>query len=306
MQQSYRDIPFMFKRILYSLFSIFKSLFYSLFKLITFPIFKLIRMKQNRLKIRTDRRYQGIWMGPPPSIVGLEELKDGDVLFCGGALQDKMTDLIQNSSDGPYTHCGVYFGSGEVVDVVTSGIRRMELDKFITNYEYVTVTRCPGLNTSEDKLDSERIEKLKRFCLSCINANVKYDYKNAALSPLKEFKNINFHYRANTTDKRGSSHKEQERYFCSQFVLACFKATGWIDEESTYFDPKNWTPTGLAEENIFHFIGFMSNKGLKGVSKNDSFLAGNSWVLTDEGQEKLKENQLEFEKSIEALKLHNK
>ncbi len=296
----------MFKKYFYLLIRMFKKFFYLLFRLITFPFFKIIRAKQNRLKTSTDRRYQGIWMGPPPSIVNVENLRDGDVLFCGGALKDKVTDLIQNSTDGPYTHCGVYFGGGEVVDVVTSGIRKIELEKFISNYEYVTVTRCPGLDTSEEQLYIERIDNLKKFALSCINAKVKYDWENAALSPLREFKNIKFHYRVGISDKRESNHQEQDKYFCSQFVLACFKATGWIDEESSYFEPKSWTPTGLAEENIFQFIGFMSDKGLKGVSKFDPFLAGNSWALTDEGQEELKERQLEFENSIEALKLHNK
>lgn len=288
----------MLKKFIHKIQSMFKSFFYLLFRLITFPFFKIVRAKQNKLKTGTDRRYQGLWMAPPPSIVSLEDLRDGDVLFCGGALKDKVTDLIQNSSDGPYTHCGVYLGSGKVVDVVTSGIRNIELNEFVSNYEYVTVTRCRGLDTSEEKLNTQRIDKLKEFALSCINNNVKYDWKSAVLSPLKEFKNIKFHYKVGVTDNRESSHHEQSNYFCSQFVLACIKATGWIDEESSYFEPICWTPTGLAEENIFHFIGFMSDKGLKGVSKFDPFLAGNSWVLSEEGQKELKQRQLEFKKRI--------
>lgn len=273
--------------------SVMKRFFYS-----------FIHKKQDYLKRSTDRRCEGIWIGPPPKLLSENDLLFGDVLFCGGALRDKITSIIQKLSDGPYTHCGVYFGNGEVIDVATSGIRKIKLEEFISNYEYVTVTRCPGLNTSNKRLYNERMEKIENFVLRCIKDNVKYDFKNAALSPLKEFKNIKLRYEIGGSDKKESSHQELRQYFCSQFVLACFKATGWIDEDSSYFEPKFWTPTGLAEENIFNFIGFMSENGLGSVSRLDPFLGGNPWVLTDEGQEKLNQREIKLEQ--ELLKLHDK
>ncbi len=257
-----------------------------------------IRKKQDHLKRSTDRRYEGIWIGPPPKLMSENDLLFGDILFCGGALKGKVTDIIQNISDGPYTHCGIYFGNGEVVDVVTSGIRKTRLKEFISNYEYLTVTRCPGLCKSNKRLYDERVEKLEKFVFRCIKDNVRYDFKNAILSPLKEFKNIKLCYERGGYDKKESSHQELRKYFCSQFVVACFKATGWIDENSSYFEPKFWTPTGLAEEYMFNFIGFMSENGLGNVSRLDPFLCGNSWVLTNEGQEELNERELKLEQAL--------
>lgn len=279
-----------------------KKFFYKAFLVVFYPILKSIRVKQHKLKENTDKRYEGLWMGPPPCIVQLRELNIGDVFFCGGTLEDKVSDVIQNVSGGTYTHCGVYLGEDKVVDVVSEGIRKIDLHDFLGRYEYIAVTRSPGLDPSLGQLTNLRIKKLINFVRKCIESDVKYNWRGAVFSPMREYKNIENSCRIGSRDTKEVSHKFRGKYFCSEFILACFKATGWMDQNSSYFDGKNWTPTGLSDENIFQFVGYMSNKGLDGVSRSDPFIANNPWVLTESGQEYLKRRQRDFEKRIEALK----
>lgn len=72
--------------------------------------------------------------------------------------------------------------------------------------------------------------------------------------------------------------------FCSEFVLEAYVAAGYIARDDPYLLANRRTPTGLAEENIFEFVGYMSALGLAGVSRRDTFLAGCGWVLSERAQ----------------------
>lgn len=273
-------------------------------------IFSWIRRKQDTLKRRTDRRFEGIWMGAAPVLLHGQELLAGDVLFCGQAKRDKVTELIQNTTDGVYVHCGIYIGGGTVVHAERNGVREIPLEKFVADYAYVSVTRCPGGN-------QQRSELIVQFALRCARSGLRYNYIGAALAPLREYLNIRKQYSLHRKKRRWASgwrkrpDSARMNYFCSEFVVQCYVECGYIGGGEGYDQTSCWSPTGLAEENIFRLIGYMSVGGLAAVDAKDPHLSGCSWVLTPEGNERLKkrqrlqeayiqETQLQMERDLEA------
>jgi hypothetical protein len=265
-------------------------------------IYSWIHRKQDALKRSTDRRFEGLWMGTAPELLLGQELLAGDVLFCGQAKRDKVTELIQNTTDGVYVHCGIYIGDGTVVDAVRSGVREIALEDFVSDYSYVSVTRCPGSN-------QQRSELIVEFARTCARSGLRYNHIGAALAPLREYFNIRKQYSLNrkkhrrTYGGRNQADPSQKKYFCSEFVVQCYIECGYIAEEEDYYQTAFWTPTGLAEENIFQLVGFMSNTGLTTVDPKDPHLNGCSWVLTPEGREHLEVRRKKQEAYIKKIQL---
>lgn len=264
-------------------------------------IYRFIRRKQDNLKRSTDRRFEGLWMAPAPKLLDGQELLAGDVLFCGQAKRDKRTELIQSTTDGVYVHCGIYVGDGTVIDAVGAGVREISLEQFVSAYAYIAVTRSPGAN-------QKRSKKIVQFARRCANAKLRYNFIGAALVPLREYLNIKNHYNI-TARKRlirkrlRQSETARRRYFCSEFVVQCYIECGYIGKEQSYFRSECWSPTGLAEENLFELVGFMSIGGLGAVDPADPHIGGHPWVLTPEGQSYLIERQERFDARIEELRL---
>ncbi|WP_439865857.1 YiiX/YebB-like N1pC/P60 family cysteine hydrolase [Pseudomonas syringae] len=264
-------------------------------------VFGWIRRKQDRLKRITDRRFSGIWMGPPPELLDSTKLLAGDVLFCGQTNQDPLTQIIQNTTDGVYVHCGVYIGDNKVAHAVGSGVNEIPLDEFVGNYPYISVTRCPGANP-------KRSELIVEFAQRCINSEFGYNFFGAALSPLREYLSLRRRYgllwnkkpKACVIPKRAKYPKK--RYFCSEFVVQCYIECGYIPQGQADYEAGCWSPTGLAEENIFILIGYLSSQGLAGVHPEDPHLHGNSSVLTPAGQAQLRHRQTQRMELVESLK----
>ncbi|WP_313388730.1 YiiX/YebB-like N1pC/P60 family cysteine hydrolase [Achromobacter aegrifaciens] len=263
-------------------------------------MYRWIRKKQDRLKRATDRRFQGLWMGDAPELLTRERLLAGDVLFCGQSKQDKRTELIQKTTDGVYVHCGVYIGNGSVVDARSNGMRETSLEQFVADYSYIAVTRSHGAH-------EERSKKIVQFARRCVEYRLRYNLLGAILVPLREYLNLRKHYFFYWKQDKRRPRKPtwastiRKGYFCSEFVVQCYVECGYVDEEQTYYHRGNWSPTGLAEENLFEFLGFMATGGLAAVSPDDPYLAGNAWVLTPEGQHSLKQHRQDMKAEMEAL-----
>jgi len=240
-------------------------------------------------------------MGPPPELIDSTKLLSGDVLFCGQTDQDPLTQIIQNTTDGIYVHCGVYIGDNKVAHAVAGGVTEIPLEKFVTSYSYISVTRCPGAN-------SKRSDLIVDFAQRCIASEFRYNFIGAALSPLREYLSIRRRYSLlwNKKPKMRAVSKwakrPKKRYFCSEFVVQCYIECGYIPQEEAYDDAGCWSPTGLAEESIFTLIGYMSPDGLEGVHPEDPYIYGSSWVLTPSGQAKLIYRQQQQMELIDKLK----
>ncbi len=240
-------------------------------------IYPYVRRKKDLLKRRIDARSEMLWMGGNPKILKQCNLLVGDVLFCGSAKKDKATTLIQNMTDGSYVHCGIYIGKGQVSDITTTGAREVNLKEFYENYSYLAVARCPGINPLRQRA-------ITRYAKLCIKKSVKYNWLGAALLPFSEYFYIKAQYRLvfgkkYKKPKASKKYLNKYRMFCSEFVVQCYKACGYIMKQDPYSISHKCSPTWLAEQNIFELIGYMSLEGLLGVDDNDPFLGGCSHVL---------------------------
>lgn len=219
-----------------------------------------------------------LWMGPPPKLLSANDLEVGDVVFCGSANTDKATSLIQNLTDGSYVHCGIYIGNNKIIDIATSGARCVTVNNFIHEYSYLAISRCPGMN-------HHRKRAIVRYAKLCVNKLVKYNWLGAAVLPINEYLYITSQYRMAFGKKfrpprLSKKYFTKNRMFCSEFVVQCFKACGYIMKDDPYSISQKCSPTWLAEENTFSLIGYMSVSGLKCVDKNDPFLGGCGYILS--------------------------
>jgi hypothetical protein len=266
--------------------------------LFSFIFIRPINKSLNNWKGRRDRKVNGIWMGPPPSLLTKEDMLIGDVIFCGDTTDRKKAELIKAASAGNYVHCALYVGRGKVVDVVPGGVRLLSLTDFISRYSYLAVTRCPG--NAEDRRRRREIAKFARLALQ---SGVRgYGYIGAALAPVLELidlRNLHLLWR------RQSSHSKKlipsGKMFCSEFIIEAYIACGYVQRGDPYLLPRRRTPSGLAEENIFSLIGFISSEGWNGVSPDDHFLGGSSWVLTEEGRSRLRDQDKRMLEAIRSL-----
>ncbi|WP_294000554.1 hypothetical protein [Sphaerotilus sp.] len=256
----------------------------------------IVGVRLEKWKWRRGRKYHGIWTGPPPKLLTEHDLLCGDVFFCGGTSHGKLSRLIRNASSGSYIHCALYIGNGLVVDVDGKGIRETLINDFIKKYSYIAVTRCPG--NEHSKTQRKRILNFARVSLA--GGISGYNRLGAALSPFRELfdlKNLETLWKITSRAKR-TQIPPSKQSFCSEFIIEAYVACGYIPRDDPFLSASRRTPSGLAEENIFHPLGYISKTGWDGIGRDDHFIGGCAWVLSREGRERLAKQQLEMDASI--------
>jgi hypothetical protein len=221
--------------------------------------------KKTELYINIDRGEERISLGE--YYVPDSDLQIGDVLFC--APKKWKSRLIQLSTAGAYTHCGIYLGNSQVADsTIYRGVSISALSAFETKYQYVMVTRCPGISSDpndslERKRDiSIRIASLKNYIEIHVAKRVCYNLFGAVLVPFREWLFIKqFSWEHSTRLEHLFSliipkRIYRDSMFCSEFVVRCFMNCGYIpsDEYSHVF-----SPTALATDGIFDRVGYRSS-----------------------------------------------
>ncbi|HJW56939.1 MAG TPA: hypothetical protein VJ577_16860 [Burkholderiaceae bacterium] len=228
----------------------------------------------------TDRRFHGLWLGDAPTLLTLNELREGQILFGVGApsnviakFQQFLRKLISYASSSPIVHCGVLIrhnGKLEVFEsVFDDGVVSTPVSDFVSRYDYVSVYHDPALN-------QHRMNLGKAFADELLKQPPKYAPLAATWAPIKEY----FHQRRHWSFPRNLSvitaeypNHRPKRFFCSQLVLAFFRATNIPGFEKHYFRPDAWTPGLLAEDNIFRFVGFLASSYAT-IQAQDPVIAG--------------------------------
>lgn len=250
-----------------------------------------LRRRFDFWKRATDRRYRGIWLGPAPKLLREADLLPGDVLFCAGNPKLKRSRLIAEATDGQYVHCALYLGSGLVIDVVPAGVRSITLTQLTHDYAYLVATRCPG-----NEQDLRRRRQVIAYGLRALRGGIRgYDRLGAALVPLRELALLRAlgqwsPRRSRPAARRLAKRMGKAHMFCSEFVANAYVACGYMPAY-TWPPPHRLSPNGLAEANIFTFLGYMSATGWGSVHRDDHYLAGNAWVLTEAGRAHLQQRE---------------
>lgn len=253
-----------------------------------------------RWKWRQGRKMHGIWLGPPPKLLLEKDLLPGDVLFCGSGPGEKIRDIIQLTTVGEYVHCALYIGNCEIVDVVRSGARRIKLSDLLSEYSYLAATRCPG-----NEEYPERRQKLVAFGVAMSAGNgdcLKYNHLGAPLAALYEIADIRkLDVLWRKEPRLSSKPKKAKRMFCSEFIINAYVDCGYMRQNDPFTQASRRTPNGLAEERIFTHLGYMSENGWDGVSKDDHFLGGCGWAISPAGRARLEQREREMNERIKAL-----
>jgi len=203
-----------------------------------------------------------------PQLISENDLIVGDVIFCyqspsDGNLKGKVKTLtIQKFTEGIYVHCGVYIGNGRVSDSADGFVRIVEIKTFIKDYTYLVICRCQHLN-------DERKEKIVAYAVKCKNSKIQYDL-NGALSLPKNRKKHRKHIWGKHP-KPEALKKNEENVFCSEFVINCFKASGYIEWDNKIYISHMWSPTDLAHDKLLRFEGYISKNGLESIHPDDIF-----------------------------------
>lgn len=239
--------------------------------------YSYVRKKKDYLKRVVEARGQGIWMGPPPRIILPDELIVGDIVFCGSTKIDKRSSLIQNLTDGPYVHCGIYVGNGKIAEISLSGAKKTDLDVFIERYSYLAIARLNDLEPSKQRA-------IRRYAEICRKNSVGYSWIGAILLPFTEYFYIKSQYRMQFGKKYKKIRSpkklfDRNRMFCSEFIVQCYKACGYIEKDDPYSVSHKCSPTWLAEDNNFQLAGYICSAGLSGVDNTDPFISGCSYIL---------------------------
>lgn len=240
-------------------------------------ISKFARRKKSILKEYAGiRGKQTTWWRELPRLVTPDDLEVGDVVFCGKDYTDKPASLIQNLTDGPYVHCGIYIGSAQVIHVGRKGTECTGLDEFQMRYSYLAFARFPGMT-----LYTKRA--VVRYAKLCFRMDVRYNWIGALLLPITEYFYMKFRFAIPAGLFIPLPIKKpfitRGRLFCSEFLVQCYKACGCISKQDPFSISHYFSPTLLAEEHSFELVGYMALRGLSAVEKDDPFLEGCSYAL---------------------------
>ncbi|WP_144244218.1 hypothetical protein [Nitrincola sp. A-D6] len=202
-----------------------------------------------------------------PQLVDKNILQPGDVLFCCQSPPNEIkgkvkTKAIQKFTKGIYVHCGLYIGNDLVADSAGGAVRHIDIDEFIGSYTYIVISRCQYLN-------EDRIAEMVSYTYECKDKSIKYDLSGAlALPKLRKEHRKYIH----GGDKKPNYDKaSEERVFCSEFVLNCFKASGYIPWDHEFYVSHAFSPTDLAHDELLRFEGYLSKGGISSIHPDDSF-----------------------------------
>lgn len=88
-------------------------------------------------------------------------LEPGDILlYNSSTVIGKMIKLISQST---YSHAGLYVGKGQVIEVLSEGIKRRTLDNSLKDVNYVSIYRHKDIKDHQEEIINEAEKKFQEF-----------------------------------------------------------------------------------------------------------------------------------------------
>ncbi|VBI73274.1 Orthopoxvirus protein of uncharacterised function (DUF830) [Burkholderia pseudomallei] len=247
---------------------------------------RYLRRPMDTLLRETEQRAEGLlWIGDPPTLLRMEDLDEGAIVFGVGATEQggsktrRRHELIQYGSSGPYVHVGILLrdnqtGQLRVFEAVSSGVQMCPPDVFRNHYRYIAAYEVPALRYHAS------IDEARRFARHKVDARTPYSYWGALLVPLRQWRHQRRVWKWPDRDPTWSSRPHMIRsdsprsYFCSQFVIDTIRAAGVCGFETNLLKPTCYTPTMLAESfGILRFKGYVAD-GYDILDPRDPVIAG--------------------------------
>lgn len=201
----------------------------------------------------------GIAFGPPFAAIHPTGLQKGDVLVWYSSNADWKTKAIQECSQGPFSHVGIYIEDGNSVDAGPDGVSVVPVNNLIADFAYGWVLRRPGL-TQQQQLDIAKAAE--------INVNRAYAWMDAITLPARRrafYADMTQTHRYNWMAILGRCliafrkrwPPSPKKTFCSRMVIEAFAAIGYFPTEHS--SACTHTPFDLAAETFFEPVGWLCN-----------------------------------------------
>jgi len=203
--------------------------------------------------IQTD----GISFGPPLAQVGQGTLQLGDVLVWYASNVNWKTRAIQELSHGPFSHVGIYVGSGNSVDAGPAGVTVVPITNLIENFAYGWVFRKPGLTQKArtDIVQAALANDKKAYAwLDAIALPARRRAIFARGTPIQRW-NLMAMVGRGLIACRKLRPPSPNKTFCSRMVIEAFAAIGYFSCEQTI--ACTYTPFDLAAGEFFEPVGWL-------------------------------------------------
>lgn len=208
-------------------------------------------------------------------IIKKSDVRAGDVLLCRGKtdgvlLGPYIRREIASATGSPYTHAAIATSKVEIADArVTQGVTIRPLDDLVKESTLVAVFRThPGLWTTQT------LDELRDFAAALHALNAGYNHRPfwkwvpmPAAKRREAWAAKQSDHLASLTDELTRYFEGElvtppssyRRYFCSEFVVACFIHCGLIQPSAAIvFRPDVHSPGDLAQDSIFgFFVGYL-------------------------------------------------
>lgn len=187
-------------------------------------------------------------------IINTDSIMAGDVLLCCG--EGKIGKLIKKQTGSDYTHAAICYSANEIVEAVSSGVRKVPLVDIINRYSHIAVLRQP------DAWSGNQVEAMRLFLDEVITSKRKYNLKGLC----RFVKNKKKHdislpdkIKAYFDNQLQPDSYVKVKYFCSELVADCFVATGFIKPSAAIiYKSKVYAPGDLGNDPTFGtFLGYL-------------------------------------------------
>lgn len=199
----------------------------------------------------------GIAFGPPFATVCPGDLQEGDVLVWYSSDLDWKTAAIQEFSQGPFSHVGIYVGEGWSVDAGPVAVSDASICDLTANFAYGWVFRNPSLTPDQRSV-------IVQAALS--NVGRSYAWVDAITLPFRRrafYADMTRMHRWNWVAIMGKGlialrkfwKPSSKKTFCSRMVIEAFATIGHFSPEDSMACAH--TPFDLAANTFFEPIGWL-------------------------------------------------
>lgn len=205
----------------------------------------------------------GLKLEPYPGELTVSQLLPGDVLVWYESQAGKVHDLIRETTQGPYTHTGIYIGDGLSVDAGPDGVSCAPVDDLINMFEVGDVMRYIGL-------DDERRGNVVKQAQSFVG--YEYAWRDAIEMTFRR----DYHWRKSHAypgepdwTVRGAIGKwlikRRKQYgppdratYCSQMVIEAYANEVKINPDDVASGV--YSPNDLLVDSMFQYQGYLFKK----------------------------------------------
>ena len=210
-------------------------------------------------------------MNSDKHIIDQTSLIGGDIILCyGDGKKDLIAKGIEKVTGSKYKHAAICIDTTSAAESGMSGVKKESIKDIIKRYSHVAIFRQP------DAWNQDRVNALKLFIDKTIETGAKYNFKgitsfskNKSEHDKSIYQKLDSYFKG---DLKSDAH-EKGNYFCSELVVNCLTATGFISPSAAVlYKGDTFAPVDLGKDPTFGtFFGFIIPKNNYQIPETDDF-----------------------------------